>query len=159
MNFTKRLFAIVATIALTFSFSTGYTQTTGGHGPGQAVPQKAEKASLGAGPVGDNVDLFTGDLSLSYNFGQVATLSGMSFPISLQYGSSSLLSYDSEHSSGIPYGEGWSLFQAAVTVETHAFDFGSGELPFDLQSRKMYSPWDALKVGQLNDSKINYLPV
>lgn len=154
MNLSKRLSAIIAAIALTFSPFLSSGQTTGGHASGQAIPQKAEKASLGAGPVADNVDLFTGDLSLSYNFGQVATLSGLSFPISLQYGSSSLLSYDGEHSSGIPFGEGWTLFQASVTVETHAFDFGSGELPFDLQSRKMYTPWEALKVGQLHYSNI-----
>lgn len=131
-----------------------YSQTTGGHGTGQAIPQKAEKAELGAGPVGDNVDLFTGNLSLSYNFGSVATLSGLSFPISLSYSSSSLLAFDSEHSSGIPYGEGWSLAQGAITVETDAFDFGAGELPFDPQSRKMYSTWESRKVGQLHYSNI-----
>ncbi|MEM6272993.1 MAG: RHS repeat-associated core domain-containing protein, partial [Bacteroidota bacterium] len=129
-------------------------QSTGGHAPGQAIPQEAKKADLGSGPVGDNVDLFTGNLSLSYDFGSVATLSGLSFPIRLQYSSSSLFSFDPAHTSGVPYGEGWALSEASVTVETHAFDFLPGELPRDPQLRPMYTPLEVAQQGQLYYSNI-----
>src|SRR5688572_22795311 len=98
-------------------------QMVGGSGPGQQMPVAAGKTSLDAGPVGDNVNLFTGILSLSYSFGEVATLSGLSFPLELEYEGSVQVSYEPEHSSGIPYGEGWTLSNAFVSVEGYAFDF------------------------------------
>jgi hypothetical protein len=60
-------------------------QVIGGSGSGQSVPVAATKADLDAGPVGDNVNMFTGNLSLSYSFGNVATLSGLAFPLELRY--------------------------------------------------------------------------
>ncbi|MCB0386686.1 MAG: hypothetical protein KDD43_14935, partial [Bdellovibrionales bacterium] len=81
-------------------------QFTGGHEAGQAAPRRAEKATLNAGPMGGDVNLFTGALDLSYDFGAISTPTDLSFPISLSYNSTALTQYDAPQNSGIPYGEG-----------------------------------------------------
>lgn len=124
-------------------------QFVGGHAPSQPPSGKVSPSSLSAGPVSNSVDLFTGSLNLSYDFGSVATLSGLSFPLRLQYNNSTLTAYEAEHSSGIPFGEGWSLADASVSVETSTFDFQAGDLPTDNQQRKIYTPFQAGQVGKL----------
>lgn len=118
-------------------------QFTGGDGPGQPPATQVAPSTLSSGPVGNSVDLFTGSLSLGYSLGEVATLSGLSYPLRLQYNSASLVSYDAEQTSGIPFGEGWSLADASITVQTGSFEFLPGDIPSDNQQRKVYDRVEA----------------
>ncbi|HEX2898958.1 MAG TPA: hypothetical protein VHS96_04485, partial [Bacteroidia bacterium] len=129
----------------------GSAQVIGGPGSGQSVPSAATKAALDAGPVGDNVNLFTGSLSLSHSFGNVATLSGLAFPIELQYTGNVLQGLDPVQNSGIPYGEGWALANASVTVDGYAWDFIQADgLPADPVLGTAYSLADVRKRGQVH---------
>ncbi|MCB9235031.1 MAG: hypothetical protein H6581_25480 [Bacteroidia bacterium] len=123
-------------------------QFTGGHEAGQAAPRRAEKATLNAGPMGGDVNLFTGALDLSYDFGAISTPTDLSFPISLSYNSTALTQYDAPQNSGIPYGEGWNLAQGAISVDLLAFDFVNGDLPKDPQLRTIYEPQQVRMKGQ-----------
>gem|GEM_PF-6954774 len=136
----SRLSFLFGALLLNFSVS---AQFTGGDGPGQPPATSVSPSKLESGPVSNSVDLFTGSLSLGYTLGEVATLSGLTHPLRLQYSSASLVSYDPEQTSGIPYGEGWSLMDASITVNTGSFDFLPGELPTDNQSRKVYDKLEA----------------
>ncbi|MBK9453737.1 MAG: RHS repeat-associated core domain-containing protein [Bacteroidetes bacterium] len=136
-------------LLLTMPFSAS-AQVMGGSGSGQSVPAPATKADLDAGPVGDNVNLFTGNLSLSYSFGNVATLSGLTFPLELQYTGNVLQGLDPVQNSGIPYGEGWALTNAAITVDGYAWDFTEADpLPTDPVLGTSYSLEDVEKRGQV----------
>lgn len=124
-------------------------QTVGGHAAGQSVPQPVQPTALGPGPVAGDVNLFSGGLGISYQFGSIATLSGLAFPIELGWQSPTLAGFDADPLSGVPYGEGWSLTNASITVETFAWDWSQGELPVDLQQGVRYTPEQARAVGQL----------
>lgn len=124
-------------------------QFSGGYGAGQNPPTKVERGGVSAGPSSDGVNLFNGTLQMSYDFGSVATLSGLSFPLQLSYSGMPLSGYEAEHSSGIPYGEGWQLTGASVTVETHAFGYKYGDLPRDNNFRPLYSRDQSREDGQL----------
>ena len=124
-------------------------QATGGHAPGQALPRPAAKAALDAGPLSGEVNLFTGGLSLDYGFGEVSTLSGLGYPLALGHQSNMQLSFDPPHTSGVPYGEGWALAGACVTVETYAFDHLPADLPHDLVHGRKYTPAQVAERGRL----------
>lgn len=141
---------LIAMILVLLSALPSFGQFTGGYEPGQPPSTKVERAELGPGASSEQVDLFTGTLSLNYDFGEVATLSGLAFPIRLHYGSTSLLAFETEQNSGIPYGEGWNLANAAITVENFAFDFTSSDgLPTDGQNRREYTSAQAKRRGEL----------
>lgn len=128
------------------------SQFSGGHQAGQQIPSAAEKASVGAGPVSGNVDVFNGTLNASYDFGTISTLSGLSYPVRLVYNSQELSSFDMQQNSGIPYGEGWSLANASITVETMGFKYKAGDLgkqSLNGKSVEAYTPSQAMNVGRL----------
>jgi len=145
-----KFFLIIAYCLFTVHIS--FAQVSGGYGAGQQIPSPVDKASTGAGPISGNVDLFTGSLHVTYDFGTVSTISGLTFPVKLLFNSDQLLSFETPQNSGIPYGEGWQLATGSITVETNAFDFKPGDLGYQSawgSQVKAYTENEAMQVGQL----------
>lgn len=128
-------------------------QFTGGYDKGTTTPAAASQADLSGGAVGDDVNLFTGTLNLSYNFGSINTMSSLSFPVSLQFESSAKLGFNHPQNSGIPYGEGWSLVNGSITVDNLTYDFIPGDttvLGFDpVINKHRFNADEAKQVGQI----------
>lgn len=148
LGFAGKAIAFLAFIILS---PLAHAQYVGGFSPGQAPATKVEKGSLTTGAVAGNVNLFTGTLDLSYGFGNVATLSGLGFPLTLNYNSTALVAFDQEQTAGIPYGEGWSLAQGSITVENVAFQFIPGQdgIPLDVNGNRLYNKDQARTIGEL----------
>lgn len=145
INFDKP----VKRLAFCLAFLCASLTATAQSNPSQAAPSPASPTDPKGDPVGADVNLFTGTLNLSYDFGNVATLSGLNFPIRLEYSGNSVTAFEAEHNSGIPYGEGWRLADAGITVETYAFDYEYNELPRDGQLRQIHTKAQSREKGQL----------
>lgn len=137
-------------VLLSLGTSTALAQTTGGHSPGQAAPSGTAKAGLDAGPMGENVNYFTGDLSFKYALGRISTLSGLSYPLELQYESNTYTAFEAPHNSGIPYGEGWSISSAFITMESFAYDYiQSDSLGYNPDLGRKYTIHETQKRGEM----------
>ncbi|GEM_PF-1468878 len=110
---------------LTLLFSTvslvGFGQVVGGRDNSEMTPQVAEATKLsGGGFVGD-VNIMTGEYNASIPLGTVATPSGLSFALELNYNSAFTFGTVQPRTAGIPYGEGWSPNIPTISVETDVF--------------------------------------
>ncbi|MFK8100946.1 MAG: RHS repeat-associated core domain-containing protein [Saprospiraceae bacterium] len=97
-------------------------QLVGGRGNGQSAPSAVGASSITAGGFSGDVSLFTGTYNSSYTLGSVSTPSGLSFTASLSYSSTFSTGENLPHTSGIPYGEGWSLDLPMISVSTETYN-------------------------------------
>ncbi len=66
--------------------------------------------------VSDNVNTFDGTFSTSYDLGSVSTISGLTYDLKLNYSPVITSGGIPSITSGIPYGEGWSVNVPSITV-------------------------------------------
>ena len=98
-------------------------QIIGGHRSGQSTPQEVQAATIDAGALAGDVNLFTGTYNSNYALGSVSTVSG-DLSYTLQASNSSTFSSGDNlpHTTGIPYGEGWQLDLPSITVSTEDYN-------------------------------------
>ncbi len=97
------------------------SQLTGGNGNGQSPTSEVEASEITAGSISGEVNLFSGTYNSSYGLGSVATPSGLQFNLQLSYNSNFASGENLPHSSGMPYGEGWSLDLPTISVSTEDY--------------------------------------
>ena len=96
-------------------------QWAGGSGNGRSPSAEVKTSSINAGGVSADVNLFTGTLNTAHTLGTVTTPSGLSFTAGLSHNSTFAAGDNLPHSSGIPYGEGWSLGLPMISMNTEDF--------------------------------------
>ena len=96
-------------------------QIIGGSGSGSATPAEVKPGSISSGGFQGDVSLFNGTYQTSYNLGTVSTVSGLSYTASLSYNSSFTSGNNLPHTSGIPYGEGWSVNIPTISINTSVY--------------------------------------
>ncbi len=97
-------------------------QLVGSNENGRAPAAEVKASEIDAGAYSGDVNLFTGTYNSSYNLGIVTTPSGMSFSANLSYASTYAAGNNLPHTSGIPYGEGWSLEMPTISVSTEDYN-------------------------------------
>lgn len=107
------LFALIAQ----FSFS----QLIGGRDNGEMSPKSVESSKLNPGGIVSDVNTFTGEYTSTIPLGSVSTPGGLSYSLSLNYASNASVGTTAPVSSGIPYGEGWSLAVPTISIEADVF--------------------------------------
>ncbi|MCE3229807.1 MAG: hypothetical protein K0S32_4358 [Bacteroidetes bacterium] len=117
MKIKNILFFLILSLGSNLIFS----QITGGGHPNQSLPSEAKPSEISKGGFSSDVSLFTGALSSGYDLGSVKTLSGLSFNLRLNYNGTKVVGNNVSLSSGIPYGEGWSLNLPSISVSTRAY--------------------------------------
>jgi hypothetical protein len=113
----KNLLTIALTISLSFLTILGNAQLVGGRGNGESTPKEVKPASINAGGFSGDVSLFTGTYNSSYSLGTVSTPTGLSYSVNLSYSSSFSAGDNLPHTSGIPYGEGWSMDMPSISID------------------------------------------
>jgi RHS repeat-associated protein len=115
----KKLFypLCLTTVLSQYSFS----QIVGGRDNGEMAPKSVESSKLNPGGVVSDVNTFTGEYTSAITLGSVNTPGGLSYSLSLNYSSNASVGTTAPVSSGIPYGEGWSLDVPTLSVEADVF--------------------------------------
>ena len=114
----KFLIFVCALLCCIASFS----QVVGGRNNSEMTPQVSKPSELSSGVYSGDVNLFSGDYNSSIKLGAVATPSGLSYELSLNYSSSFSIGSTMPISTGIPYGEGWNLNIPTISMETEVFN-------------------------------------
>ena len=99
-----------------------FSQVVGGRNNSEMTPQVSKPSELSSGVYSGDVNLFSGDYNSSIKLGAVATPSGLSYELSLNYSSSFSIGNTMPISTGIPYGEGWNLNIPTISIETEVFN-------------------------------------
>ena len=97
-------------------------QMLGGNENGQSPAQEVKASDVTSGGVSGDVNLFTGTFNSSYPLGSVSTPSGLSYGVSLSYNSTFAAGDNLPQSTGIPYGEGWSLGVPTLSISTEDYN-------------------------------------
>lgn len=138
MNTLNRLFT-TATIALFVTYSSS-AQILGGRENSQSSPKVAEASRLNGGTFTGDVNTMTGQYNASVPLGSVSTPGGLSFTLNMNHNSSFSLGTNEPMSSGLSYGEGWSLSLPTISVETDVFHrFGAGPECLDNDGMQSYN--------------------
>src|SRR5690606_21790454 len=120
MNSLNQFFTTAAILA-TLSFNISHSQILGSRENSQSSPKVAEASTLSGGTFTGDVNTMTGQYNASIPLGTVSTPGGLSYNLNLEHNSSFSLGPNIPVSSGIPYGEGWSLALPTISVETEVF--------------------------------------
>ncbi|WP_430406826.1 RHS repeat domain-containing protein [Fluviicola sp.] len=99
-----------------------FSQVIGGRNNSEMTPQVSKPSELSSGVYSGDVNLFSGDYNSTIQLGSVATPSGLSYSLSLNYSSSFSIGNTMPISTGIPYGEGWNLSLPTISIETEVFN-------------------------------------
>ncbi|WP_300666040.1 hypothetical protein, partial [Fluviicola sp.] len=99
-----------------------FSQVVGGRNNSEMTPQVSKPSELNSGVYSGDVNLFSGDYNSSIKLGAVATPSGLSYELSLNYSSSFSIGNTMPISTGIPYGEGWNLNIPTISIETEVYN-------------------------------------
>lgn len=99
-----------------------FSQVIGGRSNSEMTPQVAKPSEMTSGVYSGDVNLFSGDYNSSIKLGSVATPSGLSYELSLNYSSSFSIGNTMPISTGIPYGEGWNLNIPTISIEAEVFN-------------------------------------
>ncbi|MBI2271587.1 MAG: RHS repeat-associated core domain-containing protein [Bacteroidetes bacterium] len=84
-------------------------------------PMEVKPSELSKGGFSDDVSLFTGAYNTSYDLGTVKTPAGLSYNLKLNYSSVFTTGDNVPVSSGIPYGEGWSIAVPTISVMAESY--------------------------------------
>lgn len=112
---------IFTTAAFVLLSSCLFSQIVGGFKNGQSVPSKVDPSKVSEGGLSGDVNLFSGTYNASYLLGTVSCPSGLSYSVSLSYGSTFTSGDNLPSSSGIPYGEGWNVDVPTISISTEDF--------------------------------------
>jgi RHS repeat-associated protein len=112
---------MMAALALLSSLNSVNAQAMGGRESGEMAPTEIKAGQVKDGSVSGSVNLFTGTYATSASLGSVSTPSGLSFNLSMSYSSVKSTGTNVPHSTGIPYGEGWSLDLPHISVSTTSY--------------------------------------
>jgi len=123
-------------ILFLFTIQITHAQLMGGSENGSSPAQEVKAGSITSGGVSGDVNLFSGTYNTSQTLGSVSTPSGLSYTANLSYNSSFAAGDNLAQSSGIPYGEGWSLDIPTISISTEDYN--------------RYTYTDLPKMGQIN---------
>ena len=119
---TKIMKKIIYSLCLTTLLSQySFSQIVGGRDNGEMAPKSVESSKLNPGGVISDVNTFTGEYTSTIPLGSVTTPGGLSYSLSLDYSSNATVGTTAPVSSGIPYGEGWSLGVPTLSIEADVF--------------------------------------
>ena len=111
----------IITLFCVLSFHS-FSQVIGGRNNSEMTPTVSKPSELSSGVYSGDVNLFSGDYNSTIQLGSVATPSGLSYELSLNYSSSFSIGNTMPISTGIPYGEGWNLNIPTISIETEVFN-------------------------------------
>ncbi|MEM1322811.1 MAG: RHS repeat-associated core domain-containing protein [Bacteroidota bacterium] len=97
-------------------------QLIGGRGDGQPSPSEVKPTAVTAGGFSGDVSLFTGTYNTSYHLGTVTHPSGLSYTANLSYSSTFASGNNLPHTSGVPYGEGWTVDLPMISISTETYN-------------------------------------
>ncbi|MEM1322226.1 MAG: RHS repeat-associated core domain-containing protein [Bacteroidota bacterium] len=122
----------LCTLLFLFGVQTLSAQLLGGHQNGQQTPKAVEPSAITSGTLSGNVNLFSGTYSTSNTLGTVSCPSGLSYTATMSYNSTLTSGDNLPQTSGVPYGEGWSMDIPMISISVEDFN--------------KYTAWQAHKI-------------
>lgn len=98
-----------------------FSQVIGGRASGEATPQEVSPSKLNDNSTSSEVNLFNGTFNTSHTLGSVSTPGGLNYTLSLNNTSTYTGGNNVSLTSGIPYGEGWSLNIPTLSVSNEVY--------------------------------------